>query len=297
MIFKSVQVDGFVKKPDEKIRAVLVYGSNDGLRRDTVKRLAVIIVNDAGNDLTKAIRKMLDESPNTGNLLILSGAGSLNKKSSLVKLAEDSEDMAAVACYEDKNEDICSVLKSMGMTFEPAAVQLLCSRLSGDRMVNLNELEKLATYMGTAKNVTAEIVGKIISDASDAALDDIYYAALGGDKVKALSFYTRYVNEGNEPAAVVRGLTYHLMKLLVCRAGIENGESVDRAMQRLMPRIIFYRTDAFKQQLSYWSRDKLLRALEMLYAAEKDCKTTNMPAAEVVSMLLLRLAAAAKRQG
>ena len=320
MIFKSVQVDGFVKKPDEKIRAVLVYGSNDGLRRDTVKRLAaavcpdlndpfraaelaggdlaadigvlygefngqsltggrrVIIVNDAGNDLTKAIRKMLDESPNTGNLLILSGAGSLNKKSSLVKLAEDSEDMAAVACYEDKNEDICSVLKSMGMTFEPAAVQLLCSRLSGDRMVNLNELEKLATYMGTAKNVTAEIVGKIISDASDAALDDIYYAALGGDKVKALSFY-------------------HLMKLLVCRAGIENGESVDRAMQRLMPRIIFYRTDAFKQQLSYWSRDKLLRALEMLYAAEKDCKTTNMPAAEVVSMLLLRLAAAAKRQG
>ena len=279
MIFKSVQVDGFVKKPDEKIRAVLVYGSNDGLRRDTVKRLAaavcpdlndpfraaelaggdlaadvgtlygefngqsltggrrVIIVNDAGNDLTKAIRKMLDESPNTGNLLILSGAGSLNKKSSLVKLAEDSEDMAAVACYEDKNEDICSVLKSMGMTFEPAAVQLLCSRLSGDRMVNLNELEKLATYMGTAKNVTAEIVGKIISDASDAALDDIYYAALGGDKVKALSFYTRYVNEGNEPAAVVRGLTYHLMKLLVCRAGIENGESVDRAMQRLMPRI------------------------------------------------------------
>ena len=94
---------------------------------------------------------------------------------------------------------------------------------------------------------------------------------------------------------MVRGLTYHLMKLLVCRAGIENGESVDRAMQRLMPRIIFYRTDAFKQQLSYWSRDKLLRALEMLYAAEKDCKTTNMQAAEVVSMPPPRPAAAAPR--
>ena len=278
MIFKSVQVDGFVKKTDEKIRAVLVYGSNDGLRRDTVKRLAAAVCPDLNDPFRAAELAGGDLAADVGTLY-----GDFN--------------MAAVACYEDKNEDICSVLKSMGMTFEPAAVQLLCSRLSGDRMVNLNELEKLATYMGTAKNVTAEIVGKIISDASDAALDDIYYAALGGDKVKALSFYTRYVNEGNEPAAVVRGLTYHLMKLLVCRAGIENGESVDRAMQRLMPRIIFYRTDAFKQQLSYWSRDKLLRALEMLYAAEKDCKTTNMPAAEVVSMLLLRLAAAAKRQG
>ena len=31
MIFKSVQVDGFIKKPDQKIKAYLVYDSNDGL--------------------------------------------------------------------------------------------------------------------------------------------------------------------------------------------------------------------------------------------------------------------------
>lgn len=73
----------------------MLYGEFNGQSLTGGRR--VIIVNDAGNDLTKAIRKMLDESPNTGNLLILSGAGSLNKKSSLVKLAEDSEDMAAVA--------------------------------------------------------------------------------------------------------------------------------------------------------------------------------------------------------
>ena len=339
MIFKSVQVDNFIKKPDEKIRAVLVYGSNDGLVRDTVKRLAksvcpdlndafrvaelagdvlaadigtlygefngqsliggrrVVIVNDAGNDLTKGIRKMLDESPVTGNLLLLSGAGNLNKKSSLVKLATESDDMAVFACYEDKNEDVCSVLRSMGLTFEPAAVQLLCSRLSGDRMVNLNELEKLATYMGTAKNVTTADVVKIISDASDSSAEDIYYAALEGDKASALAFYTRYINEGNEPVAVVRALMYHLMKLLACRAGMENGESVDQSMQKLVPQIIFYRKDAFKRQLAVWSREKLLRAFEMLYGAEKDCKTTNMPTAEIVSMTLLRISAAAKRPG
>ncbi len=339
MIFKSVQVDNFIKKPDEKIRAVLVYGNNDGLVRGTVKRLAksvcsdlndafrvaelaggdlvadigilygefngqsliggrrVVIVNDAGNDLTKSLRKMLDESPVTGNLLVLSGAGSLNRKSSLVKLAEESADMASFACYEDKKKDICSVLRNMGLTFEPAVEQLLCSRLSGDRMVNLNELEKLATYMGTAKNVTTADVVKIISDASDSSAEDIYYAALDGDKAGALAFFTHYINEGNEPVAVVRALMYHMMKLLICRAGMENGESTDRVMQRLVPRIIFYRANAFKRQLAAWSREKLLRAFEMLYSAEKDCKTTNMPAVEIVSMMLLRISAAAKRQG
>lgn len=54
MIFKSVQVDGFVKKPDEKIRAVLVYGSNDGLRRDTVKRLAAAVCPDLNDPFRAA---------------------------------------------------------------------------------------------------------------------------------------------------------------------------------------------------------------------------------------------------
>lgn len=337
MIFKSVQIDNFVKRPDAGIKAVLVYGSNEGLQRDTIKRLAqsvcadlqdafqvaelngsdvaadfgllygefngqslmggrrVIIVREAGNDLTKELRKMLDGSK-SDNLLLLSGTAALNKKSSLVKLAEDSADMAVFACYEDKNEDIYNVLRTMGMTFEPAAIQLLCSRLSNDRMINLTELEKLATYMGEAKNVTPEIVNKIISDASDSSVEDIVYAVMEGDKVKALSFYNRYLNEGNEAVSVIRALMYHLMKLLVCQAGIENGEGTDKAMQRLTPRIIFYRADSFKRQLNIWGKEKILRALELVYDAEKNCKTTDMPAAQIVSMALLKLASAAKRQ-
>jgi len=336
MIYKSVQIDNYLKKPDMAVRAILVYGSNEGLQRDTIKKLAksvcedlqdafrvaelngadiaadfgtlygefngqslmggrrVVIVRDAGNELTKELRKMLDGSK-SDNLLLLSGASTLNKKSSLVKLAEDSADMAAFACYEDKNEDIYAVLRRMGMTFEPAAIQLLCSRLSNDRMVNLTELEKLATYMGDSKNVTPEIVLKIISDASDASQEDILYAALEGDKAKALVYYNRYLNEGNEAVAVMRAMMYHLMKLLVCQAGIENGEGTDKAMQRLTPRIIFYRADSFKRQLGIWNREKLLRALELVFEAEKNCKTTDMPSEEIVSMALLRLASAAKR--
>ncbi len=71
MIFKSVQIDNFIKKPDEKIRVVLVYGSNDGLLRDTVKRLAKSVcpdLNDAfrvaelnGGDLAADIGRLYGE--------------------------------------------------------------------------------------------------------------------------------------------------------------------------------------------------------------------------------------------
>ena len=339
MIFKSVQIDQYVKTQDKNIRSILIYGSNEGLIRDTVKRITqsicedltdafriskllgtdlstdigllygefnsqsllggrrVIIVNEAGNDLSKHIRKMLDESPKEGNLLILVGSSSLNKKSSLVRLAEESSDMASFACYEDKEEDIRGMLKKMGLTFEPAAIQLLCGRLSGDHMINQQELNKLATYMGTSKNVTIEIVNNIISDTSDSSLEDIYYSTFSGKKNEALSYYSRYLYVGNEASSVARGLNFHLQKLLFCQGEIEKGKTADQAMQQLIPRIIFYRAESFKHQLYDWKRDKILRAMELVYEAEKNCKTTNMPAEEIVSLLLLRLASAAKRNG
>ena len=334
MIFKSGQVDNYIKKPD-KIKAFLVYGNNDGLVLDTVKRVArsicsnlddafqvaeltgddvvddfgklygeyngqslmggrrVIMVRDAGNQMTKELRKMLDDS-NSENLLILY-ANDLNKKSSLVKLAETSDDIACVACYEDKNEDIYNTLKTMGLTFDSAAIQQLYSRLSGDRMINLAELEKLKTYMGEAKAVTADIVTKVISDQSDSNTDDICYETMGGNRAKAEILYQKYVTEGNEPVSVVRALTYHVMKLLSCQAGIEKKEGIDAAVKKLMPPIIFYRVDAFKEQLRMWNRDKLLRVLNLLYEAEKDCKTTGMPTEEIVSLMLMRVAGAAKK--
>jgi len=335
MIFKSGQVESYIKKPDNKIKAFLVFGNNDGLVLDTAKRIAksicpnlddafqvaeligeeiiadfgklygeyngqslmggrrVIMVRDADNQMSKELRKMLDDS-NSDNLLILY-ANDLNKKSSLVKLAESSEDMACVACYEDKNEDIYNTLKTMGLTFDPVAIQMLCAKLSGDRMINMTELDKLKTYMGEAKTVTPEIVAKVISDQSDSSADDICYETMGGNRVKAENLYQKYIGEGLEAVSVIRALTYHVLRLLSCQAYIEKRETVDAAIKKMTPSIIFYRVDAFKEQLKMWNRDKLLRVLGLLYEAEKDCKTTGMPTEEIVSMTLMKVAGAARK--
>lgn len=335
MIFKALQVDSFIKKADKSIKAILVYGSNDGLVLDSVKRLArsvcadlndafqvadisgddvandfgklcaeynaqslmggrrVIIVRDVPNQLSKDVRKMLDESK-TDNLLLMY-ANDLNKKSALVKLAETSDDMASYACYEDKNEDIYNVLKTTGLTFDPPAIQFLCSRLSNDRMINLSEIEKLKTYMGDAKNVTIDIVAKVISDQSNSSAEDICYATMKGNREQADKLLIKYLAEGNDAVSVVKSLKYHVMRLLQCAAGLENGESEDEALKRLVPKLMFYRVDDFKLQLRKWKKDKLLSALDVLYDVEKDCKTTGMPSEDIVGRMLLRLAGAANR--
>ena len=64
----------------------------------------VIIIKDADNNLTKHFKVLLEGTPS--DTLVIAGSGSLNKKSSLVSLGESRDDMAVIACYEDRDEDV-----------------------------------------------------------------------------------------------------------------------------------------------------------------------------------------------
>lgn len=335
MIFKALQVENFIKRADEKIKAILVFGTNDGLVLDTIKRIArsicsdlndafrvadlsgesvledvgklyaeyngqslmggrrVVIVREVSNQLTKEIRKMLDDSK-SDNLLLMY-ASNFNKKSALVQLAESSDDMACYACYDDKNTDVYDMLKSTGLTFNPDAIEFLCARLSNDRMINMSEIEKLKTYMGEAKNVTIDMIAKVISDQSNSSAEDICYAAMDGNKNSAVKLYEKYVAEGNDSISLIKAMEYHVMRLLSCVAKMEKGNSADKVVSGLMPKLMFYRKESFMSQLRKWRRDKIFSILDLLYDAEKNCKTTGMPEDEIVERMLLRVASVANR--
>ena len=315
MQFKQAQIDKYLKKPDDVLRCAVIYGSNEGLQAEYVKKFTtavcpdpydpfrvvylngsdinsdpgilfgeyngqslmggrrVVIVRDGDNNLTKHVKALLEN--NVSDTLLIVSSGSLNKKSSLVRLAEENENMAAIACYEDIFNSTRAKFIENGITIGNEALQLLCARLSNDRMSNSGEIEKLITYLGDHKNVTVEDVQKIISDASSSSGDDVCFAAAGGYADKALAAFNKLVNEGNEPISIIRSLTYHFNKILTCKAYMENGDTVDKAVFKLQPRIIFFRESSFK--------------------CERDCKTTNMPVVEIVSYTLMQISSAARK--
>ena len=265
MIYKSAQIDKYIKKPDFAIKAFVIYGSNDGLVNEYVKKLIqtvskdlydpfsvvyfncadvladagilfseytsqslmggrrVIIIKDADNNLTKHLKTMLDGTPS--DTLVIISSTTLNKKSSLVTLAEEREDMGLIVCYEDRDEDIFATARSMfiknGLTINNEALQLLCSRLSNDRKTNLGEIDKLITYMGDKKNVTTDDIQICISDQSAASGDDVCYFAANGQTDKALKSFRKLVKEGNEPISIIRSLSYHFNKILTVKAFME----------------------------------------------------------------------------
>ena len=257
----------------------------------------VIFIKGATNNLTKPLKELLSSSSSDTFLVITSTT--LNTKSSLVNFLKDAPDSIVISCYEDRQQDINTFIRNFfslkNITITLDAQNMLSSRLSADRKVSENELEKLITYIGARKNVTLDDVVQTISQTSTTSLEDLCYAVSLGKSESTFKAYQNLINEGEEPATVLRYITYHFLKILDCISSMEKGMPSKSVIETFKPPLVYFRKPDFLTILKIWKRRSVLDVLSLLYKAERDCKTTGFPATEIASYTLLQISSAAKK--
>jgi DNA polymerase-3 subunit delta len=333
------RVDGFLRKPDPKVRAVLVYGPDTGQVRERARALVVGAAGDAADPFRVAeltatalredptrlvdeanalslmggrravwVREATDglaslfeallEGPATDTLVVVEGSD-LGARAPLRALFEGAENAAALPCYVDEGDGLEGMIRSTlsrhGLVVADDAVAFLSQNLVGDRMLVRGELDKLALYCAGAKEVSLEDAQDCVGDSAEADLDDVAYAAAGGDQAALGRALKRVAADGTSPITVLRAAARHFQRLHLAASLMAGGASADRAMGGLRPPLFFKRKDAFRAQLARWSTGALVDALEALAAAEADCKTTGIPAQTVSERALIALAARAGR--
>ncbi len=249
-----------------------------------------IIVKDADDSLSKVIPQILESS--SENFLILYST-SLKKKSSLVIQAENDSKMISIPCYEDDDSSIYTTVRqkliSEGFTINKEALEVLCSKLSNDRRTNIEEIDKLITYVGTKKDISVQDVLNIVGDITSINMDDFIFSVANGNLPKSLEYYEKILQNGEEPVSIVRSLYYHFYRLLQCKGYIESGMSTDSAIAKLRPPLFYQRKEDFSKQLYKFSAHKILNIITILYNTERDCKTTNMPADKILEYTIMRI--------
>lgn len=150
MKLSGARIESFIRSPDPKVRAVLVFGPDGGLVRERVQRLMQGVVKDLSDpfriaELSPAMLKaepsrLLDEAAAMalgggrrvvvlrdagdgqtpavaavlaeakGDSLVVVEAGELGPRSSLRKLAEGADNAAALACYGDEGGSLAAVI-------------------------------------------------------------------------------------------------------------------------------------------------------------------------------------------
>lgn len=257
----------------------------------------VVVVKDATTSLAKPLKELLDSSA-SDNLIVITSS-SLKTKDSLVNMARDEACLYGIGCYDDRDTDISQFankfVSSNGFSIDDIAFHVLCSRLSNDRKISLNELDKLITYMGNRKEITIEDIRTVISDTGAASQEDLSYFVAQGAIEKAINSYNRLIFEGENPVTIIRAISYHFMKLLDCAIKMEEGKTAEKVVDALRPPLIFFRKGAFISQLKVWNKNRILNALNLLYQTERECKTTDLPSEQIASFAIIRIANGVKR--
>ena len=264
----------------------------------------LIKVNNA-TDATSAIFKA-HLAAVVGDSLIIVEGGELSPRSSLRKLFEASDNAAAIPCYADDARSLHRVIReTLGahkLSATDEAMAWMADNLGSDRAVTRGELEKLALYMaspGDAENgpirIELDDARSVIGDSASTALDDISMAAASGDQARLDVALRRAFGEGIHAVGVLRAVSRHMLRLHQCAGSVASGKNVGQAMASLRPPVFFTHKDMFARQMNSWRIDRLAMALELLSAAEIDCKTTGMPSDAVCGRALMRIAQMGRR--
>lgn len=344
MKIPHARCDGFVRKPDPDLCAVLIYGPDAGLVRERVEALVTAVAGTlddafrtaeiAAPDLRDDPARLWDEaaalsltggrrvvrvrngsdrlsellvdflkqaaaSRAKAGALVIVEAGELGPRSGLRKLFETAAHAAAVPCYLDEGRGLETViretLRKHGLTVTSEALAYLADHLGGDRVITRSELEKLALYVEGNNEVGIEDAAACIGDSAARGLEDVAYAAAGGDQAELDRALNRVYFQGTNPITVLRAAARHFQRLHFASGMIAAGESVDKALDALRPRPFFKTEPRFRTQLKIWPLERIGTALELLMRAELECKTTGMPAAAICARALVRIAQSARR--
>ena len=218
------QAETFLKKPDSRIRAVVVYGNDDGLVAERAMQLAKTVCDDlqdpfrvidiAGEALKHDPARLADEfsalslmggrrvirvrpageetvaalenlvAATAGDALIVIEGGNLTPRSGLRTLAETEACLAALPCYMDSAEALEGLVESS-------------ARAQGLN-VDADALDWIVERLGGDRGQTRSEIDKLLlykagDDAKTITLDDAMAvlgdtAAIGIDTVVAAAF-------------------------------------------------------------------------------------------------------------
>jgi DNA polymerase-3 subunit delta len=156
--------------------------------------------------------------------------------------------------------------------------------------VSRQELEKLALYAGEGGMVDADAAMACVGDSTAVTLEDVAYAAAGGDAAALERALQRALQEGESPVSALRAAMRHLQRLHLAASRVALGASEDEAMKGLRPPVFYKLQDRFKRQLRSWPPSRAAAALALLTAAEVEAKRSGPPPETVCHKALLDMA-------
>ncbi len=229
------------------------------------------------------------------NILIIVISSNLSKNSKIRKFFESSEIYLACAHYEDdlksKSRQIQDLEKKINKVLDQDIKHYLSQNLSNDRMISINEIDKInLLYSNNSKTPQLQDIKLIFNDNADTGLNNISQNTLSGQTNKLIINLNKIFSEGTSPIAVIRNLLSYVERIQKTQIALKRNNNFEEAIKPLRPPIFWKDKDIFQLHCKKWPIKDTINNFNILVDAELSCKSNYSLTNILCERALLKIA-------
>ena len=295
MIIKSFEVN---KLNLNKTPFVLLYGKNDGLKKEIKKNILknkiitsnyeekeiidnfnnfieelntkslfeeekLIIINRASDKILKILSEIINK--NNEDLIIIVDAENLEKKSKLRSFFEKEKNCACIPVYPDTQTTLSKIafdyLNKRKIPISSSNVNIIINRCNGDRKILLMELEKIEIFAMEGKKVTSENIAKLSNLVENHSISELVDNCLAKNKHRTINILVENNFSNEDCVQITRIFLNKLKKILKLSTEYQKNKDLDLTISLAKPPIFWKEKEITKQQIINSSPEKLRRSL------------------------------------
>jgi len=171
----------------------------------------------------EAVAAVVSELPPDLTLVLISRAKAPAKLSKAVKAAKGEIHEFEAPKARELPRLLVADAKRLGFRLDPGAARLLVDRMGASPVRLQNELERLALWAGEGGEVSADDLGAMIADTSEAAVWSLSDALIEGDAAGSLRIGEQLIDQGENVTGLIYGLASRLRGACAAAAQLAEG--------------------------------------------------------------------------
>lgn len=180
--------------------------------------------------------------------------------------------------------------KEAGLQIGLSEIGLLVESLAADASRIANEIEKLRLYTGGSRKVTADDILHLVPNATASTIFALVGALGRGDRKRALDSLDSLLREGEYlPLALTFLATQFRLAMAARDSGLKTAQQIQTQFTRLGIRIWRDRAEQVYQTVGAFPGEKLGRAIEKIFWADKALRDARPDDRVVMEELVLTL--------
>jgi DNA polymerase III subunit delta len=252
----------------------------------------LVVVEGADPFVTAArtlLEKYFSQPAATGTLVL--DVKTWRSDTKLAKLLKDNATIVckAIPAYRLPSWCVKWMAAQHGKRLSPDAADLLVELVGTDMGQLDQEMCKLAIYVGSANQVDAKDVDKIIGRGRVENMWKIFDAIGSGQTGTALAILDRLFEQGEEPLRILGAFSMQLRRLAQVARRSRQGQPLVRAMSEAG--VPHFAQKGCELQLKHLGQERAEQLYDWLLEVDVSLKsTTHLPARTLLERLVVRLA-------